>query len=544
MAGLALAVLVGGCYSGRGDWQGGDLADTDPAPDDDEPDQGEPAGCEDGPSLGGALTWRLTASQYDNTVRDLLGAGGSPGQSLAAGDGRVGVFSDNTDAPVSETLVEQYGLVARTLAEQALGDPAGLLPCDPGQGDQACAREFIVDFGARAYRRPLSPAQIDDYLALYRSGEQESFSAGIRMVLEAMLQSPFFLYRVETGTPVEGREDVLALDDWELASRLSYFLTDSMPDEELFAAADAGALSSAEGLVAQADRLLHGPRAVDALARLHFEWLGLEQVEGKPKQDPDWDEALADDALDEARRLIAATIVEGDARLETLLTSRASEASPRLAALAYGRASTSDAPFELPPQHAGLLLRPAFLAAHSHGSGPSPVLSGHILRTRLLCDPLPPPPDAADTTPPPPDPSMSTRQRYSLMLDDPQCAGCHQRMNPLGFAFLGYDAVGRYRTREGTLPIDASGELLGTDVDGEFRDATELIEQLVDSEQVARCVADHWLHFAIGHAPAPADECARQQVHARFVDSGGDIRELVRAIVETDAFRYRLARQE
>ncbi len=545
-----LLVWIGaaGCYSGQQDWNPGaaTLGAGLDGGDDDGVVPDDASLCDGEPSLANALTWRLTEQQYDNTVRDLLGIPDASGGTLAVGDGRIGVFSNNTDAAVSLTLVEQYGLLARDITQTAMTDLDGLVPCDPATGDEACAAAFIDEFGARALRRPLSAETHELYLDLYRAGQAESFEAGIGMVLQAMLQSPRFLYRVEQGTPMEGAPEVLVLDDYELASRLSYFLLDSMPDAELFEAAAASELSSREGLRAAADRLLSRPEAADALTRFHAQWLGMDHALEVTKQAPQWDDALAHDSLDEVRRLLTATIIDGDdPTLANLLTTRTSHASPELAEVVYGLPGMSDEDgaqgFELPAHNGGLLLRSAFLAAHSHAERQSPVLSGHILRTRLLCQSLDAPPEEADTTPPVPDPESSTREQYMVMLEDPNCFGCHNLMNPLGFSMLNYDAIGRFQTTEGVHTIDASGHLLGTDVDGPFDDAVQLMEQLSTSDQVADCVAAQWFDFAVGHPPRPGDECGLEHAREQFRGSGYDLRALILAIVETDTFRYRTA---
>ena len=339
-----LAALVGttGCYTGldTANLDQETLGPSGSVPDD-EPTDGEiPQGaslCEEGPSLATSLTWRLTAQQYDNTVRDLLGIEEASEGTLAGDDGRIGVFSNNTDAEISFPTVEQYGLLARKLAHSATTDLSDLVSCDPAQDEASCAEKFIEEFGARALRRPLSAEAQQAYQELFEAGQEESFEAGIRMVIEAMLQSPRFLYRVERGTPMPGAPDVLVLDGYELASRLSYFLLDSMPDAALMEAAAAGELSTREGLRAQAERLLAKPEAVDALARFHFQWLGIEGVEDEHKGPEVWDEALAHDAVEELRRFVAATIIEGDGSLQTLLTGRMSHASPELAQLVYGQ---------------------------------------------------------------------------------------------------------------------------------------------------------------------------------------------------------------
>lgn len=547
---LPAAPTASGCYSGL-DADGRDS-------------QGESAGegtgggadggaeelCVD-PEVGPTDLRRLTASQYDNTVRDLLGITTSASQEFSfSPDERVGPFKSNNAAPVAGLQVEQYMSAAEALAADAVLDLESLLPCDPGVvGEQACTEQLVEELGLRAYRRPLEPDEIDRLMSVYQDGRMGAdFADGIRLVVQAMLQSPFFLYHIEIGQPLpDGPADLVALDGYEVASRLSYFLWDTMPDDALFEAAASGELETAEGLSAQVDRMLADPKAADAIASFHLQWLGVDETEGLEKDAsvfPGFDSALAEAMKEETARFTNWVVLEGDGRLETLLTADFTVTEdPALLAL-YGATLPADHvpgdPVDLPAgERSGLLTHPSVLASHSHANQTSPIHRGVMVRQNLLCQILPPPPPDVDNVPPDPDPDATTRERFDQHTSDPACAGCHDLIDPVGFGLENYDGIGAFRTMEGELPVDASGELLGTDVDGPFDGGLELAQRLAQSRQVRECVARQWFRFAFGRGETSDDDCAMERLFEAFESSEYDIRALLREIVLSDAFRYR-----
>lgn len=219
---------------------------------------------------------RLTDSQYDHTVRDLFGLDLRLAESFPPGD-LAGPFPANGISPVSDAHVRKFESATEEIASAVSGDVDVLrriVPCDPANGSAACAEEFITTFGKRAFRRPLDDAQRAGLLAVYQVGASSGFRHGIRLVLEAMLQSPYFLYHAELVLP-GGEGPMVMLDRYELASRLSYFLWDTMPDESLVAAAESGELDSAAGLRAQAERLLADPKFSVAVQSFAINWLGI-----------------------------------------------------------------------------------------------------------------------------------------------------------------------------------------------------------------------------------------------------------------------------
>ncbi|HZO12067.1 MAG TPA: DUF1592 domain-containing protein [Polyangiaceae bacterium] len=503
-------------------------------------------GRDGAPSVDVSPLRRLTRSQYSHTVRDLLAIGGDPGSKLEA-DEKIGPFFSNAIVPVSELLAEQYMRVAEDLAAQA--ELTSIVPCDPlVDGETTCGAAFVEQFGLKAFRRPLGSDERQAMVTLFEQGRaQEGFEAGIRLVIEALLQSPQFLYHLEFGLPPVGGEDVVALDPYELASRLSYFLWDSMPDDELLRAAGAGELSSAESIGVQAKRMLADPKAADAIASFHVQWLDLDRLTTLEKNAtvyPGFDATLRVAMAAETARFVDYVIRKDDGRLETLLTAPYSMLEGPLFEL-YGVVEPSGhdpaEPIALDPtERAGLLTHASVLATHAHADQSSPVRRGKLIREHLMCHILDPPPPNVDVTPPELDPEATTRERFEQHRAEPACAACHQLIDPLGFGFEHYDGMGAYRSEEGGEPVDASGEIVASDdIDGPFDGAIELAQILAESEQVRNCIAQQWFTFGLGRASGAHDARSYQAAYDAFAASGYGIRELLVALVMTDSFRYR-----
>ncbi|HWB75372.1 MAG TPA: DUF1592 domain-containing protein [Nannocystaceae bacterium] len=553
------ALVLAGCYtglSGGGGASGGASAgEGGSAASDGSGGSDGDGGSDDGgvpsceaPSIGPTALRRMTASQYNHTIRDLLGYDGEAAADFSA-DERVGPFTSNFAAPVSDLQVEQYMDAAEDLAVWAVGDLGALLPCDPAvTGESECAAQLIAELGPRAYRRPLTQAELDALQGVYEDGRaQGDFANGIRVAVQGMLQSPWFLYHVEFGQDDGVSGELVALTDHELASRLSYFLWDTMPDDELFAAADAGDLTSDDGIVAQVDRMLADDKAREGVAHFHLQWLGVDevdQVEKSPEYFPSFDSALALAMREETAAFANHVVLDDDGMLGTLLgASYTLSDDPGLLAL-YGATLPADHvagdPIPLPgDQRAGLLTQASVLAKHAHANQTSPVHRGKLVRENLLCQPLQPPPPDVDNVPPSPDPDATTRERFEQHRADPACSGCHNLIDPIGFSFEHYDGIGAWRDMEAGAPVDASGELIATDVDREIDGALDLTAALGESEIVQSCVARQWFRFALGRNETLDDTCSTDQLDASFAGSGGDIREVIRTLALSDAFRNR-----
>jgi Protein of unknown function (DUF1592)/Protein of unknown function (DUF1588)/Protein of unknown function (DUF1595)/Protein of unknown function (DUF1585)/Protein of unknown function (DUF1587) len=487
---------------------------------------------------------RLTREQYDNSIRDLLGIEGHPSLALSA-DEKLAAFFSNSISPVSRLSVEQYRDSAEDLAAAAVKAQLDTLAgCSGAEQNAACADRFIQSFGRRAFRRPLSAEEAARYRGLFDANLQRGFGEGIRVVLQTLLQSPNFVYHFELA-PAPAGVGVAPLSGYEVASRLSFALWDTLPDTELLDAAGAGMLDTKEGLRAQAERLIASDRAKDALSSFHVQWLGLDALLDTSKDAqlfPQFTDALKGAMRDETTNFADFVIRRGDGRLATLLSAPFTVASPDLLSL-YGAsaAPAADGTVQLDPsQRAGLLTQGAFLAAHSHPNQTSPVHRGLAVQKNLLCTDLPDPPANVNNNPPAPDPNATTRQRFEQHRTDPTCAGCHQLLDPIGVGFENYDAIGRYRSDENGLPIDATGELVSAGTSsGTFSGAVELAKKLATSPEVRACVQKQWFRFSLGRFEGPEDACTLQSLAADFEASDFDVKTLLLSLVTSDAFRYR-----
>lgn len=550
--GRALSVLGGvvlsvACHRG-GDADLGDAgtdtgADDGSAADDDGATREPEPPCDGEPFVARAPLRRLTRSQYAHTVRDLLGDDLGVADGFTA-DERVGAFAANVGDTVSALQIREYMLAAETLADAAV--LSEIVPCAPGAAPadaDECAAAFIADFGRRAFRRPLSGPEELVFVGLFADArDRGGFDHGIRMLVRAFLQQPDFLYLVELDPP-DVDDAVVPLDPHALATRLSYFLWDSMPDDELFAAADANALADPDALSAQAERMLADPRAADALDVFHAQWLGTDALRADAK-DPEmfaeYGPSLVAAMAAERRAFVSEVVQHGDARLATLLGATWTVADAQLAAI-YGVDLDGDGVQRIeldPAERAGLLTQAGVMARYATTRESSIVKRGKFVWQRLLCATFEPPADGVPALPPAAS-GESTRERWEQHVTDPACAGCHRLLDPPGFAFEHYDAIGRWRTQVGGVAVDAAGELVGTDVDGAFDGAVALAARLASSTVVQDCYLDHWLSFAFGRELDEQEACTDEQVRTRFAD--GEVREALLAIVTSDAFRHRRA---
>ncbi len=511
---------------------------------------GDPAACGDeGLSPGDAPLRRLTHWEYDNTIRDLLGDDGRYGEGFPNESAAVGFDNAASGQQVGTMLAEDYMRAAETISAAATEDLYALLPCSPATvGEDACAQTFIETLGPRAYRRPLTPSQRDRLLAVYTAAKaQYDFEQAIELTLQVILQSPYFLYRVEMGMP-DPDADVVALDDWELATRLSYLLWGSMPDDALFDAAAAGTLGDPEQLALQAERMLGDPRAREAVAAFHRQWLRLGDIDTlnrDPTLYPEMDDELKVSMKAETETFLDYVVFEGEGDLSTIFGASYGFPDDRLAEL-YGVAdpgSLLPTRTELPgDERSGLLTQASILALTAKPDQSSPVQRGAFVRERLLCQTLPEPPPGVDTTPPQVDPTLPTRERYEQHAIDPTCASCHDLIDPIGFGLEHYDALGRFRAEDGGRPVDARGTIAGLDDgDVDFDGAIELSSVLADQQEVRACFVQQWFTYAHGRAPTAVDDCSTEQLRTTFADGDHDIQQLLVALTQTAAFRFRPA---
>jgi hypothetical protein len=496
---------------------------------------------------------RLSRSEYDATISDLFGFASTWGAAFTA-DTVVHGFDNNAAAlKVTPLLADQARSAAEEIADLAMQSPAAVLPCDPAAaGEAECAALFIDAFGRRAFRRPLDDGDRKRYGDLYAAvAAEDGFAEGIEVVIGAMLQSPHFLYRAELGGAADA-DGTVPLTHYEVATELSYFLWGSMPDPDLFAAAASGELGTPEGIEKQARRLLADPRSNATLERFTGQWLEIDRLASVPKDAavfPEIDGALRTAMSEETKRFVNHVVRGGEGTLTELLTGKFTFASPELAAF-YGLPAPTGAPdaagfaqVELDgTPRGGLLTQGSLLTTHARPNASSPIHRGKLVRERLLCQALPPPPPGLNVQPPPVDPTKTTRERYAAHATVEPCLSCHRLVDPIGFGFEHFDGIGRFRDMEGAQPVDATGEIVATDhTNGAFDGTAELASRLAESPDVHDCFALQWFRFAYGVEENADLACLVDQVAEDFSASGLKVEELLVALTKTPHFTRRMS---
>jgi hypothetical protein len=493
---------------------------------------------------GRALIRRLSNLEYDATIQTLLGDATSYASAFPE-DTIVNGFTNNTDVQdVALALAEQYLVVAEKIAAKATESTDTLLGCPLANGE-TCINDFITRFGKRAWRRPITTEEQTRLLAVFTAG-RDAFDAatGVRLLLEAFLVSPNFLYRVEVGVPVPG-QPYAALTSWELASRLSYFLTGTMPDAELFAAAEADGLKTPEGIAEQAQRLLGNSGARAQVAEFFSGWLNLfavPRLQRSTADFPAWSSTLPDLFAAETRTFATTVVFDGAGDFRTLLTAPYTYGDPSLAAYYGGTAgppTAGIARIELPPERrSGFLTQAAFLAVLAKADQTDPVQRGKFVRERMLCQGLDPPDPNLMVMAPEITPNTTARQRFTEHESEPLCAGCHILIDPIGLAFENYDAIGQWRDMELGQLIDASGNLTETDVEGPFIGVVEMAQKLAQSQVASECFVRQWFRFAFGRAESDSDGARIATIAVGFNAANGKIRDLLLQLTQTPDFRY------
>ncbi len=623
----------------------------------------ESVDCTDPPAdPGPAYVRRLTNEEYVNTVEDVLGVDVSDLRARLPKDLYVDGFKNTATAlAVSGRRAEQYAALARRVAGRV--DPGWLAARATCRlGERSCEQTFVRDVGLRLFRRPLTQDEVDRFARLFRvvQSQGDDYERAQRLVIEAMVQAPQFLYRLEADFPqtelptralgvddfqavgpgrvahklvlaagryrlsvnagvaggakpqavvarlddaVVGRWSVsgahpsayvttfevgpaqagprrlvveggraldfdgaqivgplaLSLDltgadapagvrpvnDYEMASRLSYFIWHSAPDRALLEAAAVGQLHTSQQITAQAKRMLADPRARRALRSYVDQWLRLDVLDTveRDRQDyPQFNAALVAAMKDETHRLFEDIIWTQRADLMDVFTSPRTWTTADLARL-YGLAPTSTgvAPYDLSglDERGGLLTQASVLTMTASGNTTSPTHRGLYVQTHFMCQHIGPRPATSPADVPQIGPHASKRERFAQHTHDPQCAYCHRKMDPIGFGLENFDAVGRYRSRDASgQSIDPAGRLLTARGQVRFDGPAELGQALHDSKLVEDCVVQNVYQYALGRPPRPEDVCDLRQVRASFDDGGRSYQALVLAVVTSRAFRY------
>ncbi|QRO00279.1 DUF1592 domain-containing protein [Archangium violaceum] len=495
----------------------------------------------------------LTRFEYDNTLRDLLYLDSQWGESLPAEEVVHG-FDNNSDARAVGTLLTDKLLsTSEQAAEAAVANLAQHVTCEPGE---TCAQQFIQKFGERAFRRPLTDGERSRYQSLYTSvASEDGYTEGIEAVIAAMLQSPHFLYRSELGQYTSSGRYVLT--DYEVASELSYLYWGSMPDETLLAKARAGTLHTPEQISAEARRMLASPRSRLMLDHFVSQWLDLGKLDQAQKDAVAFESFTSDIRTamkTETTELFDHVVRRGSGRLPELFTADYTFATDTLVSFygLSGQVSSSATTatglrmWDLSGTgRKGILTHGSILASHATPQTSSPVLRGKLVRERMLCQPLPPPPPGLNVQLSPVDPESTNRQRFQEHSTNAACASCHKLMDPIGFGFEQFDSVGRYQPKlpDGQTPVDATGAVWSAptpDTDGTFNGVEELQQKLGASADVQSCFSMQWLRFAYGSS-GDDESCVARQLTERFREGGQSIPELLVSLTQLPRFTERLA---
>jgi hypothetical protein len=499
---------------------------------------------------------RLTHREYSNTMADLLGDTTQPGAKFEADiPGQAGY-----DAPsmVATENARQYMTGAEALAQTAITSGKLSLPCaNPADAatETSCVQQLIGTFGARAYRRAPTAAESADLLALFQQAKTLGFTfqEAVKHMVEAMLQSPNLLYHWERGDEPLTRDpenpDLVALTAAQLASRLSFLLTESMPDAELLSAAQSGLLASADGLKSQALRLLADEaRARRALFNFHRQWLHIDNLEDLVPGT-----TLGLELGRELEAFLSSVFITGDGTLKSLLTAPYTYVN-QTTAPEYGLSASGSTFTQVqlnPAERQGVLMQVPFL--HTNGVAP-PVARGLVVFRQLLCGQVPPPPGNA------PEvgrggPTTTTREKFAAHTQQACATGCHALFDPWGFAFENFDSIGHYRSQESGKTVDASGlpqangTVGGTTPNGTvipFQNSVELVNALAASPEVSWCTTRHWTRYMLGRFEGDGDLGSLNNAYVsaayaadRATARPFSVRDFLVALVGTKAFRFR-----
>lgn len=505
--------LIGACTLGRGgDGQNVGQTTTRNLPGAIDSGTADPTGGAAAESIPPRQLRRLSNREYNNVVHDLLGDDSRPADVFIEDVYQNGFDNGAVSLAVQSDQVFAYQKAAEALAGEAVASAMDRLlgGCDVGsEGEAACENAFLASFAPRAYRRPLTTNENRRLRDMFDAGAAVGgFALGIQTALELILQSPQFLYREELGLdviPISGRQ--VGLTPYEVASELSFLLTGSIADDDLWNAVREGRFTTADDRRREALRLLATDGARATLRGFLHQWLGtahLTDMSKDPAFYPTFDAAMAASMKSELDRFYEASLFSGDASLRALFTSNASFVDATMANL-YGTTISGDGfqPALLDPNlRKGVLSRAGFLAAHAAADSSGPISRGVFVLEAILCSPPPPPPPDVPRAMPAGDPAAqieTTRQRFAEHVENPRCAGCHGIIDGIGFGFEEFDGIGAFRATENGLPVDSGGTILGTgEIDGTYQGVGELATRLSGSQRLVDCYLRQAYRYAMG----------------------------------------------
>jgi len=482
---------------------------------------------------------RLTRFEYDNTLADLLGDTTRSGQATLPEDPKTPFDNDFRDQNVSSVLIGAAEPLARAAAERAIGSASvrdRIVPCRPsGPDDTQCLRAFITSFGERALRRPLGSDEVDRFLDLQSfATESGDFYTGVTLIIEALLQEPEFLYRVELGDRTPDVPSMRRLNDFDIATRLSYFLLGSTPPDEVLRLAEAGQLQTRAQRRDAALKLLADPRAGAIVDRFHALWLGYTSLPHPP------DLSAAMQA--ESSALVKRVLIDRNDDYFELFRSAQTYVTNDALADNYGLPRVGATPQWVTysgPARKGILSHGTVLSAALKFGDTSVTQRGLFVRRRLMCQDIPPPPPNVDVNKPLTEGGKCKKQKQMAHAVG-GCASCHDRMDKIGYGLENFDTSGRYRTFEDgapDCPIDGQGEIVGM---GTFQGVAGLADLLLGDKTLGACVVQQVYRFALGRTVDQAlDAYSLAQIQDAFTKGDHRFSELLIGIVESDGFVLR-----
>jgi len=507
-----------------------------------------------GTDPGSVAIRRMNATEYNNTVADLFGTALKPANNFTFQD-RFGYgFDNNANAlEIDNIQVENYTAAAETLAAEVLANPtikAKILTCAPVSGD-ACIKTILGNFMRRAFRRPVTDAEIASFAGLVKvaTAAGDTADIGIRLAIEAVLSSPNFLYRIEYD-PDPASKDAHPVSSYEMASRLSYFFWSTMPDEELFAAAEKDELQTTKSIKAQAERMLNHPKAdmfIDTFGALWTPLRTFVDHEVDTKIFTKFTDPIRKAMVDETRSMLR-DLFKGDIGFQQFILADYTYANDQLAehyglANKPGSTTLKRVPIE-GTNRTGMLTHGSFLAATSQPALTSVVKRGRYIFEKMLCGQVGDPPPDVDATLPA-TAGKTVRENFEIHEESPRCAGCHRLLDPPGFVLEQYDAVGQFRLMDRNLPIDPVVEFETDDGPITWNNAGDLSKYVSTSTGYAECVTAAVYAFALGRGPFPSEGGGDMDLGV-LADLRNDLNDtewkfpaMVNAIISSDPFRMR-----
>jgi hypothetical protein len=510
---------------------------------------------------------RLAMREYANVVGGLLGAAAEQ-QVVAAWPAEPPVNGfDNQDIAlfISPSLQETISDLALQLSTAVTATTVA--PCATTGGSATCLQSFIKSFTEQAYGRPITAAENASYVAL--AGTAPDYATSVQMIVEMVLQSPYTLYVSELGpddgivasadggsvTGPDGGALVgqgggapslpaVLLTPYEIASQISFMVTGTRPDATLLQAAQTAGFNNASDIQTQVQRLLVTAPGQASLARFITGWMDMGPMSTVPKSPdvyPEYTQTLAAAMQQEFDTFVSTQLNGGNGTLSDFLTATSTNIPAALDSV-YGSDLLKSGQLD-PTRRKGLLSLPAVLTYNSNDINSGPIERGLLVRRQLLCQVVLPPPAVAlaaiAANPFTLDAGITTREFFETHASQPACSGCHAQFDPIGFGLEDMDGMGRFRSTDNGLPVDSSGQLTATDVDGTFTGPAQLSVLLSQSQEVASCMVNHFFNFDQARDPVAADSCTIQNWATQFSQGGGKIIDLVNASVADRTFVYR-----